>query len=431
MTERLHRLRLDDIAGPDAVGRLDGKAVFVRGGAPGDLVLVELISQRRSYAKGRIHQVLEGGPERVEPPCPHYGDCGGCDWLHLEPAAQLGYKAKLVGDLARKIARLEIDPLEVTPNEYLGYRDRARLQTAWRRGGLELGFYAAGSHHLVAVEGCPLWAAPLNTALESLRRLLAGRLGRAGGWHQLDAVELETAREGWALCLRFGRPRPPRLPWQELAAQLEGLTSLRAAGTRDSFVAWGAERIRLRTPSLELLKTTGVFGQPSDAGARWLLGRLRSVLESRRPAVLWDLYGGYGLLGRLAPEGTHALWLVESDPAAVEDAALNLRGRAAEVFITEGLVEEALSRGAPAEVDRPGLVILDPPRSGLRPGVLDALVKVRPPVLFYAACNPARFWRDARGLLDAGYRLSDLEAFDMAPQTHHLELSAVFESNAD
>ena len=422
MTENVRRLVLDDMAAPDALGRLDGKVVFVPGGAPGDVVLVELIQSKKDYDHGRIVELLEPGPERVEPLCPHYDECGGCSWQHLDYEAQLRYKTRQLADGARKVAGLELEPPVIETHETFGYRDRARLQTAWRRERCRLGYYARGSRHLVEFESCPLLADVLNEALASLRGVLDGLLGKAEAWHQLEAAELESADKGWALTLRFARSRPPRLPWEEIAVALPGLVSLRATGRREDYLVAGAERFA--TAKVGLVKSAGTFGQPVDAGARWLRERLVGAQRKVDARLVWDLYCGYGLLGSVLLDGLDALFAVEAHPDAAEDAAVNLAA-VPDVLIATGRVEDALTQ-VPADVARPGLVILDPPRSGLSKGLLEALLEFEPPALFFAACNPPRFWRDARFLLDAGYRLDELTAFDMAPQTQHLELAALW-----
>lgn len=423
MTENVRRLELEDLAAPDALGRLEGKVVFVPYGAPGDVILVELVERGKAFDRGRIVELLEPGPQRIEPRCPHYGDCGGCSWQHLDYAAQLHYKGRQLADGARKIAGLELEPPAIDANEPFAYRDRARLQVVWRRGRPRLGYYARGSNHLVEFARCPLLNGVLNDGLESLRRLLDGRLGTAAAWHQLEAVELERALDGWALSLRFARPRPPKLPWDEIAAALPGLVSLRAAGRKSDRRVAGAERFA--TVEVGLVKSTGTFGQPSDAGARWLRQRLAAAKEIVAVGTVWDLYAGYGLLGSVLLAEAGVLFAVEVAPAAAEDAAANLASTDTEVIIGAGRVEAALEQ-IPAELARPDLVILDPPRSGLGKGILRSLLAYEPGALFFAACNPSRFWRDAQLLLDAGYQLADLAVFDMAPQTEHLELASLW-----
>jgi 23S rRNA (uracil1939-C5)-methyltransferase len=142
--------------------------------------------------------------------------------------------------------------------------------------------------------------------------------------------------------------------------------------------------------------------------------------------VVWDLYGGGGLLGSAALAGGSRLWLVEADPLGAADAEANLSRSGGDFRVKAGTVEAALAEGPPEPFGGPELVILDPPRTGIACGVTEALLALKPPRIAYVSCNPARFWRDAARLIRGGYGLAGLTAFDMLPQTPGLELVGIF-----
>jgi|GEM_PF-1472277 len=419
------RLEITDLGGADGIGRRDGKAVFVPLTAPGDVILAEVVEDKKGYARGSLVSLLEASPERVEAECPYYGDCGGCDWQHLEQDSQRRYKGKLICDAARRIARQEIEPPTVHSLEPWGYRPKARLQVAHRRGQIELGYYSRRSRHLVGWKSCPLLPDSLNNALKQLRGFFGSRTGRDPRWHQLQAVELETARDGWAMTLRFERQRPPNLEWKKLATVLEGLVSLRVLGKRDGFAVWGEERFPVDGLPFKWLKTAGAFRQPSTSGGSWIQKQVAATVEQLQPATVWDLYGGSGLLGREALERGSRLWLVESDSLGIADGQHNLLAYGKKAVIANKTVERALV-APPAGFDKPDLVIVDPPRIGLSKRVRESLLEVAPPALLYVACSANRFWRDGAELLAAGYSLAGLNACEMLPQTHHLELTGLF-----
>ncbi len=422
--ELIHRLSIVDVAGRDGVARLEGRVVFIPGTVPGDTALIQITRETRAYSHGRVVELLEGGEGRVEPPCPHFGRCGGCDWLHIAHPLQLRLKGRLTADLARKNARLTIEPPPVEPAEPFGHRAVARLQVALTDGGPELGYYARGSHALVAWDACPLLMEPLNVAVGAVRGIFS--TGTSGDWSRLSEVTVEAAAGGWALTLGFDGGAPPGYDRPALAGGLPGLVALRVKGESSSSAAWGGERFDTGSLDSPLVKTPGVFRQPNDAGARWLHARLTALCSELEPDTVWDLYGGGGLLGSAALAGGARLWLVEADPRGAADAEENLSCLGDGYKVTAGTVERALAEGPDPPFDKSDLVILDPPRTGLPAGVTEALIALRPPRIAYVSCNPARFWRDAALFIRGGYALDGLAAFDMLPQTPGLELIGVF-----
>ncbi|MCX7020773.1 MAG: hypothetical protein NTW26_00600, partial [bacterium] len=145
-----------------------------------------------------------------------------------------------------------------------------------------------------------------------------------------------------------------------------------------------------------------------------------------KPDVVWDLYGGGGLLGSAALAGGARLWLVEADPFGAADAEENLSRSGGDFRVTAGTVERVLAEGPPEPLGGPDLVILDPPRTGLPREVTESLIALKSPRIAYVSCNPARFWRDAALFIRGGYELEGLAAFDMLPQTPGLELVGMF-----
>jgi 23S rRNA (uracil1939-C5)-methyltransferase len=161
--------------GPYGIGRLDGKAVMIPDTAPGDKIVARVVESKERYAVGEIIRLIEPSPLRQIPPCPYVGRCGGCSWQHLRYQAQLKAKEQSVADALQRIGKLsdfELRPI-MSANEY-HYRRRIRLQVD---GSKRLGFYGAGSHDLVEIDSCLIAAAPLNRALEPLRRWLISVAG--------------------------------------------------------------------------------------------------------------------------------------------------------------------------------------------------------------------------------------------------------------
>lgn len=368
---RIHALA----AGGDGVGRdAEGRVVFVPFTAPGDRVRVRIERRRKRHAHGNVVELLEPGAGRVTPPCSVFGSCGGCTWQHLDYPAQLEAKAGIVRDALVRIAGLELDsPPVIHPSpEAYGYRRRTRVSV---EGG-QVGFRRRGSREVCAVDHCPV----LTPALDrELGRLAAGASVRDGEW-ELSAAGKTTR-----------------------AADLA-----RLRGT-DLVLEVGAERIAT---------SPGVFSQANELLLPDLVERVVEGAGRGRRVV--ELYAGAGLFTLPLARRFEAVLAVEGHDAAAADLARNLsRAGLDHVEVRPEPVDDAVRRLAG---EAPDVLVLDPPRSGLPPGGASELAAVTPTRIVYLSCDPATLARDLRTLCEAGYALASVEAFDLFPQTPHVEV---------
>jgi len=370
---------------PGGVGlaHAEGQTVFVGLAAPGDLARVSVESVRGRLVFASIAEVLEPSPARVEPPCPYFGRCGGCDFQQLSYEAQLAAKAEIIRDCLRRMARVEPpDEIRVEPSpEIWRYRSRARWQHDARRR--LLGYYERGSHRVCDVADCPVAAPPVNERLLRLRELLVeGRLPEVA---EFEAV---AGDEGVAL---------------------------------DPSVEPGDEREQVRRIGGETYRfDAGCFFQINHALLAPLVAEgLRGTEEGGDTAL--DLYSGVGLFALPLARRFRRVVAVEGNPAATAYARRNLSDATLpNARVETSAVGDWLARHA-GELGRADFVLLDPPRAGAEPEAVRGLIGLKPTHISYVSCDPATLARDLRALLDAGYRLDSLRAFDMFPQTHHVE----------
>jgi 23S rRNA (uracil1939-C5)-methyltransferase len=392
-------------AGGDGVGRLeDGRAVFVPRTAPGDLVELTDVRAQRRFARARVGRVLEPGADRVEPPCPHYVDdeCGGCQLQHLAAAAQREVRRSIVGDALRRLARLDVSDPEIEPAaRELEYRTRITLHVDSRAGTVGLHPYGRAGQ-VFELRRCLITVGELNrlwSALRPLRRLfpprlrtLMLRLDRRGGCHAV----FECARgPRWS---RAGELR------DALAAEgVEATIWWREESGVPRSVGGGAE-------SLPATVFEQVHPAMGDRVRAWAI----SALGAPADRLVWDLYAGIGeTTAALAAAGA-TVESVETDERAVAEA--EARGPSARRLA--GRVEDVLGR-----LTSPDLVVTNPPRVGMDPRVPAELARRRPERIVYISCDPATLARDLARL--AGYRIDRLRAFDLFPQTAHVETVAV------
>jgi tRNA/tmRNA/rRNA uracil-C5-methylase (TrmA/RlmC/RlmD family) len=401
-------------AGGGCVARApDGKVVFVRHSLPGEQVRARVTSSTSSYLRADAVEILSPSPDRVVPPCPHAGPgrCGGCDFQHVEIGAQRRLKAFRIAEQLERLAGIDL-AVEVEPvpgdTAGLGYRSRVRVAVDGRGA---VGFRRHRSHRIEYVHECPI-ASPAVTATGALSILWPGttELEVATGTDPAEAVVSVTPR---------GRAAP-RLPDIGTGVVVGGKVR-RPPGAVHAVVGGRSYRI-----------SPGVFWQVHTGAATALLDAVLDFIGPCQGAAVADLYAGAGLFSvpladAVGPSGS--VLAVERDRRACADARHNgatfPKLRVLEGEVTPALVESALGR--------PDIVVLDPSREGAGTGVMRALAARRPAVrtVIYVSCDPSSFGRDSRVLLDEGWRLRGLRAFDIFPMTEHVELVAALGPPAD
>jgi 23S rRNA (uracil1939-C5)-methyltransferase len=395
--------------GGDGVGRLeDGRTVFVPRTAPGDLVELEGVRGYKRFARARLARVLEPGPERVEPPCPHYvrDECGGCQLQHLSLPAQESARSAFIGDALRRLARLDVADPELVPSvQSFNYRTKLTLAvSADRTIGLRRydrpdEIFPLDWCHITRPELMALWR-----ELRGLLRLLpAGltrivlRQDRSSGLH---LILKSAASEVWAGAVELremllGRGQPAIIWWQP-----EGGAPRVMAGRGEAYPATVFEQVN---PAM------------GDLARRHAVERL-GRLSGRR---VWDLYAGIGETTAILAHAGAVVDSVEQDRSAV--AAAESSGPPARRIA--GRVEDVV-----AELREPDFVITNPPRVGMDARVTAALQRAKPERIVYVSCDPATLARDITRL--TSFRLVSVMGFDLFPQTAHVETVAVLDRTA-
>jgi len=379
----LLELTIDELAaGGDGVGRAaDGRVVFVPFTAPGDRVRVRVEREHARFLNAKVETLLEASPQRSEPACLVFGSCGGCTWQHVDYAAQRDAKAKIVRDAFERIAGIALPAkLAITssPAEY-GYRSRARVFVENGR----VGFRRRRSHTLCETDRCPILVPPLQ---EELARLAHSEITTDGEWELV-------AGDASSRAVAVGSDAGDRVGW------------------------------RLADDRFEV--SPGVFAQ-SNAGLFEPLAAA-VVNAAGKGALACDFFAGAGFFTLGLARRFERVLALESNRAAARDLDHNLAAAGlTNVRVSAARIESALHDGS-LDRERPDAIVLDPPRTGLPPGSSDALARLESERIVYLACDPATQARDVGYLVGGGYRLARLEAFDLFPQTPHVESLAVLE----
>ena len=426
--------------GGDCVCRTGNFVVFVPRMAPGDRALVRIGHVRPSYARGEIVEVLSPGPGRIKAPCPWFGDCGGCQWMHLNLQEQRRAKERIVRNMLAPLGVSgAVSPIRGGASG-LGYRNRLILPVRSAPGGFRAGFFRGGSHEVVEVDSC---AVQQESLWEIVREVLElARTAGLSGWDEatgtgfLRHVVVRGAAgtgEAGVVLVTSGGPFPAggKLAG-ELMRKIPAVRGVvRNINTERTNVIFGPLSEPLAgvpflnegIGGLSLRASLSAFFQANHEVTSMMLDLIRGWVPDPAGGIL-DLYCGAGLMG-LAVAG-NASWLagVEEDPLAVEDARHNARvAGVARAQFHSGRVEDVIPRIS-GGLEGLETVLVDPPRKGLAPSALEAVTSLSARRLIYISCDPATFSRDLRLLLGAGFALEELVPLDMFPQSYHIELAA-------
>jgi len=422
-----HELRVERlVAGGDGLGRLpDGRAAFVAGVTPGELVSIEVSKEQRDYVKARLVRVIEPGEGRRPLPCPHGDRCGGCPWLHLDYPGQLRAKEEVLREALRRTGGREwTGEIVLHPSPETGYRDRVRWKVAVGPGGPRIGFHAAGSHRVVEVESCLLVPGGCADGLPRWREALREAGGRLRGLEEL--VHDIAGPGGGLLTLRFPRRGPRRSgPLRSLgrrlleAGGLRGVAALLPGGRRPEPLA-GEPEIERSVGGFAYRVHGGVFFQVNAALRERLQERVAALAGGGRLVV--DLFAGVGFFTLPLARRFECAVGVESGAEAVRLARANaVAGGVGNVRFEQAQVH-AWSGG-----EAPEAVVADPSRSGLGIPLAGRLAGLGQRRTVLVACDPVSLARDLRPFLEAGHELRSLEIFDLFPGTCHMEVVALVE----
>ncbi len=391
-------LRPTDVAhGGEAVARLDGKVHFVDGAMPGETVRGEVVRATRKWARVELTEIVDPSPHRVDPPCAHFGVCGGCRWQFADHATQLEWKQSIVvGQLAHLggIADPPVRPA-ISPGAPYGYRTRADFEVLDGRPA----FHRTRSSDLTTIESC--------LVLHPLVAAVVPRLVDLGGAEEVTVRA--SISSGEVLAVIRGRVPDSVGDWGCAVTHRDGerLVPLIGSPAITETVDGAALRI-----------TGDAFFQNHAAGASTLVSLVAEALDPRPGETLLDAYAGGGLFGATVGRRAGRVVAVEWSDLAVADLSHNL----AEVDHTILAMPVDEIEGA-GEWD---VAVLDPPRKGLGPESVRAVVSGGPRTIAYVSCDPASLARDTRDLVEAGYRLEWVAPVDMFPQTFHVEAVAAF-----
>lgn len=376
--------------GGRAVGKApDGRTVFVEYALPGERVIAEITAQHPTYLEACAITVLRPSPERVEPPCEYFGRCGGCQLQHASYPEQLRLKTEVVAEQLRRIGRFEATEVAALVRPMIGMDDpwgyRNHLRFTVRRDG-DVGYMLRGTHRFLRVDYCEIAHPRVN---EVLRRVQGNTIVA----HQLAVRIGENTGDAMI---------QPKIDWRP--------------GHRAAHVESGQKTYRESLNGVRYQISGPAFFQVNTRQAERLVAIAVAHVLDAAPHVVVDAYAGVGTFaGQLAGK-VHQVVTIEESAAAGVDAEVNLAQFENVTRIT-GKVEALL----PGMTPEPDVVIIDPPRAGLFPAVIEAILASAARRVVYVSCDPSTLARDLRLFVDGGFAISEVQPVDMFPQTQHIE----------
>jgi 23S rRNA (uracil1939-C5)-methyltransferase len=364
---------------PGGVGlaHADGKTIFVSLAVKGDQVRVRIDREQGHLLFATVEEIIRPSSERVEPPCPYFGRCGGCDFQQMNYDAQLASKAEIIRDCFHRLAKIELTDLKVVPsaNEWR-YRSRATWQVD--PVNATMGYYERGSRQVCDVVECAVLIPELQRTLEQVR----------------DST------------------RPITLKHLDVVVGEEGVSLAPA------FSKFQTSELSLKVSNEEYTFNAEAFFQVNHSVLTQLL---EFALNDVKGEVALDLYCGVGLFTLPLSRRFKRVIGVESNSVATRFARRNLQNSQLENAAIHTAMLSDWFRSRANNREPVDFVLLDPPRAGAESIVIKGIVDLNPSRICYVSCDPATLARDVKKLIAGGYRLDSIQAFDMFPQTHHVE----------
>lgn len=417
------------VYGGYGLGNHNGIKVFTPYTCPEELARVRIREKKKGYWFGELEEVIESSPFRVEPVCPQFGRCGGCDFQHIEYPMQLVIKKLLVGETLTHLGKIFLPVKSPYPAKEWGYRNKVQMMMS---GGkrLKIGYYKKKTHQVIDVPSCPLQP----EIFDRIRSSLARRISSSS-----EKVYSERKREGNLryLVLKRGErtgevlliivsasPIRDRKVYENLKEEaivgiLNNINPLpkNRILTADFHLLWGRDYYYEKILDKTFKISAPSFFQINTPETERLVKKLLRFLEPKGDEVILDLFSGVGTFSLIVAGFVGKVLGVEILSAAVRDAVVNKElNKVENADFISGDCEEAIDSFS--QIDK---VILDPPRKGLSPILIQKIASLNPKIVVYLSCNPATLARDLRLFSDFNYEPVEIELVDMFPQTYHIE----------
>lgn len=391
------------VYGGSGFARHNGKVVFVPFSVPGDRLQVHSVEEKKTYARAAIDQILEPGNGRTDPQCPHFGRCGGCQWQHIEYTRQVEAKRQILEELFHhKFPQTRAIPIimQACPQPF-GYRSRARMQLRGSGETATVGFFRSETHIVEDVDHCPLFRSSLNEALRSLRQF---KIKVDADNHPQEMDMACSEEEGAWTTSRVGANTDNAVPALSGTGIQEDAVLTRVIGEYVYAV------------------TAASFFQANDFMVAALVTRVREAAKTAGSESALDLFSGVGLFSLPLASQFKKVLAIENSSTSCRLCRSNASAAGLKnVQIVCADVDAWMGSETSPASPSPDLIVLDPPRAGAGPAIMEQIRQWAPERILYVSCDPQTLARDLSRISPCGYQIDFIEGLDMFPQTYHFE----------
>ena len=446
-------LKIEDMGVDGAgIGKADGMTFFVKDAVIGDVVRAKVMKLKKTYGYARLMELLEASPDRVEPKCPYYRQCGGCQIQALSYEKQLEFKERKVRNNLERIGGFSEIPMEpiVGMEEPYHYRNKAQFPVGTDKDGhIVTGFYAGRTHTIIPNRDCalglPVNREILDLVIDFMEKYHVSAYDEKTGKGLVRHVLIRcgfTSKEKMVCLIINGKSLPHSEKLVEALRKIDGMTSISINCNtgrtnvilgRKTVVLWGQEYITDQIGEISYEISPVSFYQVNPVQTEKLYGLALEYADLHGEENVWDLYCGIGTISLFLAQKAKQVYGVEIIPQAIENAKRNavkncienaefFVGKSEEVLPEFYEKEAAAGRKAHADV-----IVVDPPRKGCDEKLLETIVKMAPDRVVYVSCDSATLARDLKILCENGYELKRVRAVDQFCHTVHTESVCLME----
>ncbi|WNF36756.1 23S rRNA (uracil(1939)-C(5))-methyltransferase RlmD [Bacillaceae bacterium IKA-2] len=432
----------------EGVGYFKRQVVFVPGALPGEEVVVTVTAVKEKYSEAKIKKIRKKSVDRIEPPCPIYEKCGGCQLQHLDYKRQLIEKKDMVRQAFERHTKLSSDKLPLKDTIGMenpwNYRNKSQLQVGKYKGEVIAGLYGMNSHELVDISECIVQHPATNKVTQTVKAILQDlNISIYNERKRKGVIRTIVTRVGFntgdvqLILITATKDLPQKeVVLEEIKRRLPEVKSvLQNINGRNTSLIFGDETIHLGGEEV-IQEVLGDLTFELSARAFFQLNPLQTVNLYDEVKKAASLTGAEKLVDAYCGVGTIGLWLapyvkelrgMDIIPESIEDARRNAEKHGfSHAQFEVGKAEEILPKWL-KEGWRPDVFVVDPPRSGCDHQLLEAMIKIKPKRIVYVSCNPSTLAKDVAQLLQAGFKLESLQPVDMFPHTANVETVALIE----
>jgi 23S rRNA (uracil1939-C5)-methyltransferase len=393
--------------------------VFIPFTAPNESVSYEIVKQKKRYAEGKLLQVLEPSPHRIEPRCPYFTTCGGCQLQHLDYPYQATLKKQAVQEALQRVYP-EVETEMVPATSAWSYRRRIHLTLKPLDKGFAVGYISYDNESLVEVDQCPIFLPAKDLIFKQVREIAKQFDSEPSNSGKAALIKMDD--QGFLLHFHFKKaPKNAEKVLKEaLKLPLSGIF-LSAPGKEFRF---GEESLTFALDHFSFRYTPRAFIQNHPEESALIYHAIREEVKATQPPVLLDLYSGIGITSLLAADYAGKIEAIEANREAIKLSQQNAEANGKKISFHLGLVEKKLPE---ILSKKPFMAISNPPREGMEPSACTMLAESSIQKLIYISCHPATLARDLNVFKANGFILKKSRAYDMFPQTGHVETVAFLE----